>query len=183
MIFSVFLKIWVFGYSWSTLLWYRCYYPHRSRDALSPVCGIFSAYLLVQSQIIPVPRPHSPFSFDQNLRLLKIFKIWKGLRFLWFGIVTILKYVKIPKTVIYSKQFFERFKTNIQKIQTIGTRNKILEVIWCLIEQNFCPQLLRIQWTNRVQFAVITSWKSLQDITGRLTMLVHWMLFFTMYLI
>ena len=31
----------VFGYSWSTLLWHRCYYPHRSRDALSPVCGIF----------------------------------------------------------------------------------------------------------------------------------------------
>ena len=30
-----------FGFSWSTLLWYRCYYPHRSRDALSPVCGIF----------------------------------------------------------------------------------------------------------------------------------------------
>ena len=29
------------GYSWSTLLWHRCYYPHRSRDALSPVCGIF----------------------------------------------------------------------------------------------------------------------------------------------
>ena len=21
--------------------WYRCYYPHRSRDSLSPVCGIF----------------------------------------------------------------------------------------------------------------------------------------------
>ena len=21
--------------------WYWCYYPHRSRDALSPVCGIF----------------------------------------------------------------------------------------------------------------------------------------------
>ena len=41
MIFSVFQKNWVFGYSWSPLLWYRCYYPHRSRDALSPVCGIF----------------------------------------------------------------------------------------------------------------------------------------------
>ena len=41
MIFSVFQKNWVFGYSWSTLLWYRCYYPHLSRDALSPVCGIF----------------------------------------------------------------------------------------------------------------------------------------------
>ena len=26
---------------WSTLLWHRCYYPHRSRDALSPVCEIF----------------------------------------------------------------------------------------------------------------------------------------------
>ena len=42
MIFSFFQKNWVFWYSWSTLLWYRCYYPHRSRDALSPVCGIFS---------------------------------------------------------------------------------------------------------------------------------------------
>ena len=41
-IFSVFQKKWVFGYSWSSLLWYRCYYPHRSRDALSPVCGIFT---------------------------------------------------------------------------------------------------------------------------------------------
>ena len=41
MIFSVFQKNLVFRYSWSTLLWYRCYYPHRSRDALSPVCGIF----------------------------------------------------------------------------------------------------------------------------------------------
>ena len=30
-----------FWYSWSTLLWYRCYYPHRSRDALSAVCKIF----------------------------------------------------------------------------------------------------------------------------------------------
>ena len=32
----------VFGYSWSTLLWQRCYYLHWSRDALSPVCGIFA---------------------------------------------------------------------------------------------------------------------------------------------
>ena len=45
MIFSVFQKIWVFGYSWSTLLWYRCFYPHRSRDDLSPICGIFMIVL------------------------------------------------------------------------------------------------------------------------------------------
>ena len=32
----------VFVYSWSTLLWYQCYYPHRSRDFMSPVRGIFS---------------------------------------------------------------------------------------------------------------------------------------------
>ena len=41
MIFSVFQKNRVLGYSWSTPLWHRCYYPHRSRDAFSPVCGIF----------------------------------------------------------------------------------------------------------------------------------------------
>ena len=26
---------------------YRCYYPHRSRDALHPVCGIFSKYSVI----------------------------------------------------------------------------------------------------------------------------------------
>ena len=35
---------------WSTLLWHRCYYPHRSRDALSPVCGIF----LIKTQLPPI---------------------------------------------------------------------------------------------------------------------------------
>ena len=47
MIFSVFQKNRVLGYSWSTLLWHRCYYPHQSRDALSPVCGIFHYWLFV----------------------------------------------------------------------------------------------------------------------------------------
>ena len=41
MIFSVFQKNPILWYSWSTLLWDRCYYPHQSRDALSPQCGIF----------------------------------------------------------------------------------------------------------------------------------------------
>ena len=41
MIFSVLQKNQILGYSWSTLLWHRCYYPHRLRDALSLVCGIF----------------------------------------------------------------------------------------------------------------------------------------------
>ena len=40
--FSVFQMNRVLGNSWSTLLWYRCYYPNWSQDALSPVCGIFS---------------------------------------------------------------------------------------------------------------------------------------------
>ena len=41
MIFTV-KKISFFWYSWSTLLWYWCYYPHWSRDAFSTVCGIFT---------------------------------------------------------------------------------------------------------------------------------------------
>ena len=44
--FFLFKKNRVLGYSWSTLLWHRCYYPHRSRDALSPVCGIFIFHIL-----------------------------------------------------------------------------------------------------------------------------------------
>ena len=41
----------VLGYSWSTLLWHRCYYPHRSWDALSPVCGIFLQWM----ETLPTP--------------------------------------------------------------------------------------------------------------------------------
>ena len=41
MIFSIFQKNQVFGYFWSILQSYRCFYPHRSRDALSPVWRIF----------------------------------------------------------------------------------------------------------------------------------------------
>ena len=48
MIYLFLKKNWVFGYSWSTLLWYRCYYLHRSRDALSPIRGIFLLNYLVK---------------------------------------------------------------------------------------------------------------------------------------
>ena len=49
MIFSVFQKKCFFGYCWSTLLWYWCYYPHRSRDDLSPVCGIFQVSVVISN--------------------------------------------------------------------------------------------------------------------------------------
>jgi hypothetical protein len=39
--FFCFYFFFVFVYSWSTLLWHRCYYPHRSRDSMSLVCRIF----------------------------------------------------------------------------------------------------------------------------------------------
>ena len=39
--FSVVNFFLVLVYSWSTLLRYWCYYPHRSRDSMSPICGIF----------------------------------------------------------------------------------------------------------------------------------------------
>ena len=52
MMFSVFPKKWVLGYSWSTLLWHQCYYLHRSRDALSPVCGIFHFIIKILSLAI-----------------------------------------------------------------------------------------------------------------------------------
>ena len=66
---DAFYKIWVFGYSWSTLLWYRCYYPHRSRDALSPVCRIF---ILRKSHIL-----------CHNLNIMPYFCCDNGF-FLWF---------------------------------------------------------------------------------------------------
>ena len=65
MSFSVFQKKWILGYSWSTLLWHRCYYPHRSRDALSPVCGIFSSsFWSVQTLSSPGPQL---FSFKHSV--------------------------------------------------------------------------------------------------------------------
>ena len=81
MIFSVFQTNLVFGYSVSTLLWYRCYYPHRSRDALSPVCGIFfscacktieSILRLTHLFVKDIFYPPNPI-FLHSLRFLAIF--------------------------------------------------------------------------------------------------------------
>ena len=58
MIFSFFQIFLVFRFS--TLLWYRCYYPHQSRDALSPVCGIFFKELTKSIKILKL---NNLFSF------------------------------------------------------------------------------------------------------------------------
>ena len=67
------------GYSWSTLLWHRCYYPHRSRDSVSPVCGIFSLYfrLIKLSFILPCKSECQPIvqnSF-QNFKMKFLFLV------------------------------------------------------------------------------------------------------------
>ena len=66
MIFSVFQKNRVFGYSWFTLLWYRCYYPHRSRDALSPVCKIFLICATIRT------RREIQFQSNQSVRAISV---------------------------------------------------------------------------------------------------------------
>ena len=55
MIFSVFQKNWVLGYSWSTLLWYRCYYLHWSSEALSPICGNFPPFAHLVNPVTSAP--------------------------------------------------------------------------------------------------------------------------------
>ena len=42
----------ILRYSWSSLLWYRCYYPHQLRDALSPVCEIFVKLFKIKTKVL-----------------------------------------------------------------------------------------------------------------------------------
>ena len=78
--FSFFKEKWLFGYSWSTLLWYRCYYPHQSRGALFPVCGILfffffsSTFCIFKNYIFAILHfhnccPHLIFVFQKILKL------------------------------------------------------------------------------------------------------------------
>ena len=58
---------------WFTLLWHRCYYPHRSRDALSPVCGIF---FMVRKGVMSRSKAKSSFfggSKTASSKLAKLF--------------------------------------------------------------------------------------------------------------
>ena len=87
-IFSVFQKNWVSGYSWSTLLWYQCYYPHWSRDALSPVCGIF----------------HTLFSFKRMTADLTILPLFFNLILLYSR--TISRRLFFDTTVFITLIFF-----------------------------------------------------------------------------
>ena len=62
------------GYSWSTLLWHQCYYLHWSRDALSPVCGIFVFNLTkcCPNRTMSVPnRTTKIFGYHYELTLIK----------------------------------------------------------------------------------------------------------------
>ena len=81
MIFPVDQKNWVFGYSWSTLLWYWCYYPHRSRDALSPVAIVFAELLTTVSPLlflaVPVQWTFTMAFEAQPFDLQKTSFIWK----------------------------------------------------------------------------------------------------------
>ena len=81
MIFSVFQKNWVFGYSWSILLWYRCYYPHRLRDALSPVCGIFCSEhtLFCWRKLFGAIK--DPLCHDYVCKIINVFVKMKWMRF------------------------------------------------------------------------------------------------------
>ena len=44
--------------------WYRCYYLHRSRDALSPICGIFDTIFeaCYESSVYVLCGPYIPIS-------------------------------------------------------------------------------------------------------------------------
>ena len=67
------------------------------KDRFTAQKVILSANMLVQAQALP-QKPNERYISDQQLRLIKILKFWKGLRFLRCGWFAILKYVKTPKT-------------------------------------------------------------------------------------
>ena len=63
----------VFVYPWSTLPCYRCYYPHRSRELVSPVCGIFSykeVELIMGDSVINEAYPN--YFFSNGVRFLEV---------------------------------------------------------------------------------------------------------------
>ena len=76
MIFSVFQKVWVFRYSWSTLIWCRCYYPHWLRDALSTVCGIFMLWLCI-SKHFSAPRLYFELLAINYIYFSKVALSWR----------------------------------------------------------------------------------------------------------
>ena len=68
---------------WSTLLWHRCYYPYRSRDALSPVCGIFLyIYIFLQQKDTwPMPPDTGNLTLDTwNVTHKMCWKLSKNFR-------------------------------------------------------------------------------------------------------
>ena len=71
--FSKKSRLW--GYSWSTLLWYRCYYPHRSRDAFSPVCGIFPYKKMLQNVLHSKLDPPWPLHYSKHPMILSCFNV------------------------------------------------------------------------------------------------------------
>ena len=68
-------KMRVLGYSWSTLLWHRCYYPHRLRDSVFPVCRIF--FLWFKNLAASITTNHRVITYILNFRAPRMGKFIK----------------------------------------------------------------------------------------------------------
>ena len=83
----------IFVYSWSTLLCYRCYCPHRTRDALSSVFGIFSLFLHQSLWI----NENSQLIFQEKATSVKIYSNLAGLG--GFSLVEVLHRLGVTEAV------------------------------------------------------------------------------------
>ena len=105
----------IFVYSWSTLLCYWCYCPHRTRDALSPVFGIFSLFLHQSLWI----NENSQLIFQKKAKSVKIYSNLAGLG--GFSLVEVLHRLGVagavqqrPLLLIKSViLFLQTFKTSL----------------------------------------------------------------------
>ena len=147
--FLFFKKNHVFGYSWSTLLWYRCYYPHLSRDALSPVCKIFIIFIwfflicyfleLCSHQVTTQEENSFPHKYVINYDTC-IYQInnFQRLVISWVFLVPWTKFVKNLGKQISASSFLIFLATVRPKLTIAAAKNsKLKEIQNYLVIQKF----------------------------------------------
>ena len=125
MIFSVFQKNRVFCYSWSTLVWHRCYYLHRWRDALSPVCGIFFFFFMLHTYLCTLRKSPNIFCFLSHPNISHVFKVIRPCRSpdicqMWSTCLFLFYLVTISN--VFYKIFFIPYSTTISTFQIFSPK-------------------------------------------------------------
>ena len=116
--------------------WYRCYYPHWSRDSVSPVCGIFIEHIISQglflySKVWPPNSLAEEVLCESLPRSSRVYQDSVLMAQAW-QLLCAKQKLCLTFTKSVDRTFLCLFHKGWKKVSTSKDKNKIMRVLVCV---------------------------------------------------